>query len=124
MKYKLRNGYTKKEMIQFIRDYNTGERCHNGFSCVYSDRLGNHCAIGCFIPDDHKGMWFAGEVRDLLKEYPDLQGVMPLSLRGLEKMQEVHDYHSKDSPQPIPKKYKDIDNVRKRLITWIENNVE
>ena len=110
-KFKTINGYTKKQMIRFFKDYNTGKRCILDWGdCLYSDGKGNHCAVGCFIPDDHPGMNFVGGVRHLLWEHPELESVMPLSTEGMLKLQMVHDTCR--------------GNTIEAMVDWVDENVE
>lgn len=122
-KYKLQNGFTKKEMIEIIDSYNNGKMSFDDGDgvCVYKDG-DNHCAVGCFIPHKHKGMDFHGGVVHLLERYPGLKDIMPLEIDGLRELQMVHDHMFLDTDVRL--KYRKIKNVKKRMITWINDNVE
>ena len=113
--YKLRNGFKKWEVISLIEQFNNGERSFNAFAdqCVYETDDGNHCAVGCFIPDGHPGMKSLDAVRELLDLYPDLKECMPLSIVGMTALQEVHDVH-----------HKEVLDVKTRMINWVKANVK
>ena len=113
MKHTLMNGWTKKKMKQTILDRNTGTRCmspEESSNCAYSDGKGNHCAVGCFIPDDHGGMGSPDGAAGLLRNYPELKELMPLDEDGLSLLQHCHDTRG-------------AFGVRDRMFDWIDNNV-
>jgi len=108
--YECINGYTKESMINKIYEGNNGERAHDGTACCYLTQNGNKCAVGCFIPDGHRGQSFRGDVLKLLRGCPDLEEFMPLNQYGLLSLQGVHDITSIADPRPL-------------LIEWINENV-
>lgn len=73
------NGWTKVKMIEQIKLKNNGKKSKNELDgrCMYKTPNGNHCAIGCFIPDSHRALRFEGNVLELLIEYPELRTNMP-----------------------------------------------
>lgn len=112
MKYKPLNGYTKQKIIDTIMERNKGERARRGDACSYKTPEGNHCAVGCFMPDEHPGMELRANVERLIEEYPDLEGTLPLGIEALHELQLIHDIDSQGKdPRPA-------------LIKWVEENVE
>lgn len=125
MKIKPINGYTKKDIIWYLTTFNDGTQCMDQDGvCAYESSNGNHCAVGCFIPSNHKGMELDGEVKILLEEYPDLEDYMPLEIAALVELQAIHDYRHGLNDTQVLKKYKDIKNVRERMLAWVEDNIE
>jgi len=108
--YRLKNGYTKKDMIWYVNQFNNGKQCMSAEGCLYENK-DNHCAVGCFIPWGHEGMKSPGTVDSLLLNYPDLKNYMPLSEVGMLEFQRVHDNEYED------------ENVKTSMIDWIEKNV-
>jgi hypothetical protein len=113
MKYKPINGYTKQKIIDTIMVRNKGRRAFDPAinNCMYRTGDGNHCAVGCFIPEDHEAMTFEGGIRSLLTVYPSLGEVLPLGDYELVEMQYIHDRCIGEDPRPA-------------LIKWVEENVE
>lgn len=116
MKYSTINGWTKEKMKAQIRAKNNGTRCYDSEqdSCVYEMPNGNHCAVGCFIPQGHEGMTIIGGSDNLLYNYQSLTLLMPLKPRALRELQKVHD-SCQDG------KY--ARDVRDVLCEWIDANV-
>ena len=112
--YKLQNGFKKWEMISLIEQFNNGKKSFSERSslCVYETADGNHCAVGCFIPDGHPGLKSLETVQDLLFKNPDLLPCMPLGIAGMMALQKVHDTYRRSK----------ID-VRTKMINWVNNNV-
>lgn len=82
------------EEVKKILDENFTSQAMNEerFECQYLTSDGRKCAIGCFIPDGHKGRYYEGNVADLLEDYPDLKENMPpLNELGLSVFQNFHD---------------------------------
>jgi hypothetical protein len=92
-KYKLINGWTRATVMQRVRERNNGAPALNSGRCVYRTDNGNHCFVGCFIPDGHPGFQTCGGSCFLLWRYPDLNKHMPLRT-GLGLFQLVHDEYS------------------------------
>ena len=113
--YKLKNGFKKWEVISLLEQFNKGERSFNEFEkmCVYETANGNHCAVGCFIPDGHPGMKTLGAVRRLLDLHPDLKECMPLDTVGMTALQRVHDTS-----------HKYVLDVKTRMTNWVKANVK
>lgn len=114
MAYTLRNGWTKERMIQAILTRNNGKQCLDGDDdCLYFNAAtGNHCAVGCFIPDDeHPAMYELLRVHNLVERYPSLELVFPLSLEGMNALQECHDHYDSSV------------DMHKLLTDWINKNV-
>lgn len=103
------NGWTKESMKQAIQLRNTGCRAvtHRGM-CTYVNDYGNHCAVGCFIPDEHPASGSEYGVSALISQFPELK--FPLEVNALYKMQAVHDYCGDADPRPL-------------LAEWIEMHV-
>lgn len=108
--YKTLNGWTKAKMIETIWTRNKGCRAMVGTHyCTYENDNGNHCAVGCFIPEGHEAMKSGYGVGSLIIQYPDLK--FPLQEAGLYEMQRTHDDAVDIDPRPL-------------LAEWIEANVE
>ena len=91
--YKPINGYTKKEILWYLKTFNNGTKSmveNSDKLCAYESN-GNHCAVGCFIPHGHDAMKDSLEVVDLLTTYKSLAKHMPLSKIALMQLQRVHD---------------------------------
>lgn len=110
-KYKLRNGHTKASMIATLLKYNNGTRALAGTTCLFEARNGNRCAVGCFIPDNHRGLKYEEGAKGLLEAYPDLKSHMPLSSSALLKLQRVHDTEDGSTK-----------SLRERMIEWVEKS--
>lgn len=131
--YKLINGYTKESLKAKILKNNTGstalykqlaesdnEYCAEGDVlneyCVYFNPVdGNRCAVGCCIPDDfieenaeelHEEVC----IKELLSRFPELEESMPMSIKGLDVFQRVHDRHKAPG------------SLHDKLCDWIDNN--
>jgi hypothetical protein len=112
-KFKTKNGWTKERMIAQIRKYNDGTRALDEFgTCRYQTSSGNRCAVGCFIHDGHEGLRSRRALYGLLADHPDLNDVIPLDYSALSKMQSIHDDEDGKG------------DVRDRLESWINKNVE
>lgn len=110
--YKCINGWTKKKMLTRLEKRKFTQKSlqeHSDFQSAYLTPEGNRCGIGMFIPIDHLRIHFTGYMRRLLKEYPTLKSKMPLRLKGLSKLQSIHD--EADS---------DVD-VKAEMIKWVKN---
>jgi hypothetical protein len=101
-KFKLRKGWTKQKMLKVLLTRNNGKPAQSSDHgvCVYANAEGNHCAVGCFIPDGHPGMELRGTVGDLLASFPTLQKKMPIGLEGLKALQAVHDHFDSRGSAP------------------------
>ncbi len=114
--YKPINGWTKESMIAAIMKNNNGTQAMDETYeyCTYKNDAGNRCAVGCFIPEDTSEKVFKhrGSAISLLDKYPDLKVKMPLSGLALESLQQIHDKNGIN------------ENVRDRMIAWINENVE
>jgi hypothetical protein len=117
--YKTINGWTKAKMIEQIKLKNNGERSVERFSngdilpsCRYRGTNDNACAVGCFIPDTLyvESMEYRGTI-ELLRKFSTLKEHMPLSENAMEMLQILHDRAS------------DHEDVRDRMINWININV-
>lgn len=111
--YKTQNGWTKEKMKNQIKKYNngTGSYDEDRISYFYENpKDKNRCAVGCFIPDNHKALSFNSGVQALLETYKDLNKFMPL--QNMESFQSEHDF-SRNS-----------DNMHQILFKWIDENVE
>ena len=103
---KLLNGWTVETALDQIEKRNGWKLCatETGF-CCYRNPEGAACAIGAFIPDDHKDIaniaQFEGGVisvydyedKDyaLFYQYPDLVNIMPLTDTDCWNLQQMHD---------------------------------
>ncbi|MDE0915778.1 MAG: hypothetical protein OSB57_11455 [Planctomycetota bacterium] len=128
--YQTQNGWTKASIIARILTRNNGQRAVHPTdgACRYRTVDGNHCAVGCFIPTETALIssisrssfgnltepgtpWeFRGSAQSLLKVFPDLVELMPLTGYALGHLQRVHD-------NAAPGK------VRSSLVEWIEEYV-
>jgi len=88
---KLINGWTKEKVMEQVKKYNNGRRAMIGSTCTYLDNEKNRCAVGCFIPDNHKGLYCEAPVKYLLLQHPDLEELMPFDIIGLTFFQKAHD---------------------------------
>lgn len=112
------NGFTKEKIIETLLTRNNGTRCVSNATitwgapkCCYESN-GNHCAVGCFIPDGHPGMRVPGDAESLIEDHPDLKECMPLELDALLMLQSMHDLTNVDQ---------DLHTI---LVQWINENVE
>ena len=111
--FMLQNDYTKKDMIWYIKTFNDGTHCQDELSCAYESE-GNHCAVGCFIPWEHPAMKEQDTgLYALMRLHPDLLNHMPLSMEGMDVLQEVHDKWTIAQPHTL----------RKTLLDWVRANV-
>lgn len=123
MKIKAINGYTKANIIEKIEKEFEGKAVkvsHNISTftnhCQYLTDDGKKCIIGLFLPEGHKGQQSQDNVLGLLKEFPELERLMPFEYIGdLADLQTVHD---------ILKSSNDLDDQRSILIDWINAKVE
>ena len=123
--YKPINTYTKKDIIWYLKTFNSGKQSYStAFAGCRYNMGSNHCAIGCFMPHNHKGMKSPKSVRGLLLDNPDLEELMPLKLYALCELQTIHDYSNSRPSSPIEEKYRDIKNAKDRMIQWVIDNVE
>lgn len=117
MKYQLADGWTLDKIRKQIRKYNNGTRAtdleYAVDQCTYQTSEGNRCLIGCFIPDEHDGLDFQGNVSALLEAYPELQKHMPLEKRALSLFQGVHDIIVNEP-----------ENIHSRADTWLKEHTE
>lgn len=112
------NGWTKEKMKEQIRKKNNGKQAmrsleNGGTACVYETPDGNHCAVGCFIPEGHPGMRCTDSSNVLLAEHPDLLSVMPLDGDNLRAFQRQHDGVCPTN-----------EIIHHRLFQWIDNNIK
>jgi len=116
--YQTINGYTIETMKEKIRKYVGENRCttdSNGYSYQkVVEGVEQRCALGAFLPDDSLPAVFSSGAyaATLLQNHPSLLGAMPLEIKGLRKMQSVHDEHPEEG------------NVQETLLAWIDSNVE
>lgn len=111
------NGWTKKTVIaQIEKEFTFKSIC--GFSCAYrgfktGDGIQTKCAIGCFIPDGaYKTEMEGNNVEALSRRYPSLLRHFPFeSIEVLIQFQKIHDSSS------------DRENIKEKLISWVETNV-
>lgn len=72
-------------------------RGHGTDTCAYEDAQGRRCAIGIFIPDEHEGLDFRGDVFKLFSCYPELKELIcpkdydDFSFSFLVRLQCAHD---------------------------------
>ena len=108
------NGWTRQEIIQKIDQYVPKDGCFDGRDCVYQlhqdDLAEARCAVGACLPD---GEWLKelAAADELVDQYPELEGQIPLEVEGLLHMQKVHD-------QAVG-----LDNVKLKLIEWVCTHV-
>jgi hypothetical protein len=94
------------------RRYNKAAWDDKDLICKYVTKNGNKCAVGLFIPKGHEGFRLDTVVEDLLQEFPDLRGVMPLGLVGMRALQMVHDDDTNRT------------DAKAAMIEWVKANVE
>lgn len=115
MKYKCINGWTKQGMIRAIIGGNKGRLSINNHICLYRSDGDNKCAVGVFIPDDlYSSICECTTAVTLLAKFPGLTTYMPLSFKGMDELQQVHDGLIIEGSSTDPRPY---------IIKWIENNV-
>lgn len=92
---KLINGWTKESVMAQVKKYNNGTKATSDINpeiCVYQNKSGNRCAIGCFIPDGHPALGSKKPANMLIFDYPNLKYYMPFDTEdGLRKFQKAHD---------------------------------
>lgn len=110
------NGWTKDRIKQQILLRNDGTIATNTAtgSCKYRTKSGNHCAVGCFIPDGHIAMSEVLSVGQVLHKYPELQSAMPLPPVAMGEMQAVHDNIVDTGCDGT---------MHDLLLAWVDNNV-
>lgn len=95
MKHQFINGWNKHSVMLQITRFNnntkSGSLVNDIFNCQYKDSNHNHCAIGCFIPNDHEGLQCNGDVYILISTFEDLGEKMPFEGDSLTHFQQVHD---------------------------------
>lgn len=124
--YRCINGWTKLDMIAHVlsefKGYAEGLIAGQTWAggskvCVYLTDDGKKCAVGLFIPDDHRGQKFNGDIYELLEEYPELRSHLPLPPGEMKELQKVHDsnwsLHSLRDDMTLAS-----------IITWIQDNVK
>lgn len=108
------NGWTRQEIIQKIEQYVPKDGCFDGYDCLYQmeqdDLPEARCAVGACLPD---GEWLneIASADELVDQYPELGGQIPLDVEGLLSMQKVHD------------EAVGVDDVKMKLIEWVETHV-
>ena len=110
------NGWTRQEIIQKIDQYVPKDGCFDGRDCVYQLQQPHEglpearCAVGACLPD---GEWLKelASADELVDQYPELAGQIPLEVEGLLHMQKVHD------------EAVGLDDVKSKLIEWVETHV-
>ena len=74
-----------------IRNFK-GKATDNEGLCVYLNKAGKKCGIGCFIPDGHEAQESVGNVQLILCSYPELWEYMPIrDINKLDSFQKEHD---------------------------------
>lgn len=112
--YKTINGWTKAKMKKAIKKYNNGTLSARDGQCVYKNSVDNNrCAVGCFLPEESDLFHFQGSVIELFNQDSNLKEIMPLRLKGLSKLQLIHDN----------KNNQETNNMHKILFNWIDKNV-
>lgn len=115
------NGWTKAKMIEHIKANFKGKsvsQISNSFGtseiCAYRGEQGKKCAVGMFIPDNNYSIRMEKSDKNsaefVIKNY-NLDKDMPLEIRGMEILQNMHDRSSEQY-------------VLNNLIEWIEETVE
>jgi hypothetical protein len=97
--YKLINGWTKETVMAQVKKYNDGTKSVRPISnkstsrviCLYENKDGNRCAIGCFIPDKHPALKQVLPAYCIAEEYPGLRELMPFDMGVLNSFQRIHD---------------------------------
>lgn len=119
MRYETVNGWTKKKMIAHIKKNFKGQSKMSMFeghsaTCLYRGPKGKKCAVGLFIPDEVYSPGMEDKnVAAIVKRYPKLLSVLPLSSVALGNLQYIHDYHLQNKA-----------TLLKKMINWINENVK
>jgi hypothetical protein len=94
----LKPGWTIKKVMDQIRKRNGFTRCvRKGTlnTCVYRENKNptdRTCIAGAFIPDDEYKPEMEGvNIETVFESYPDLVQHMPLDIRGMGRLQRIHD---------------------------------
>jgi len=108
--YKPIHGYTKEKIIKTIqtRMLDHPSVSEHGEGCVFFASDGNHCAIGCFLPEVSNQLKDVFDIIDACQDYK-----MPLQFEGMSNLMQIHDSKPGDNSDRRP-----------RLIKWVEENVE
>jgi len=121
---KLQNGWTIETIMARIKERNTGEPARTNQAlvgsefnkCYYRSPTGNQCLVGCFIDNrDYSGNMEGMGIEHLEYSFDLNYSSLPLSTRGLERLQTLHDNFI-----PGPDELSLHDAVEQ----WLYNNVE
>lgn len=94
VKYRLKDGFTKDQVMAQIKAKNHGYAAmlyHGSATCAYRGEDNNCCLVGAFIPDDvYTTNMEDKDAIDVINEF-NLDQYMPLSAEGMQKLQRYHD---------------------------------
>lgn len=90
----IKGNWTKETIMAQFKKRNNNEIAWDDEDgeCKYKTDNGNCCFVGAFIPHTKYNSGMENQSVDaLLRNNPELKKFMPLDLKGLEFMQDVHD---------------------------------
>jgi len=112
--YKPINGWTKQRILGHIkREFKGKSETSDGESCLYRGPNGTKCAVGMFIPDElyDPRMDELSFIDHVVKFFPKIKSVLPLDLKALCKLQDIHDQSTKRK-------------CLLNIIQWINENIK
>lgn len=121
--YKPINGWTKKRILEVIKARPFDKPAVDAIGyCVYLTPNGNKCAVGLFIPDDHRAQKAAinATTGDLISIYSALYSYMPLESEAMQRFQEAHDDEASRNCNVRPFN----GNAKAAMLDWVERNVD
>ena len=87
----LLNGWTKDQVKKVIDTMFIGRAYSWTQGCEYLTDTGKKCGVGLFIPDGHAAQKSRRSAEYMIMDHPELEEMMPLSVYGLERLQQFHD---------------------------------
>jgi len=119
VKYRLKDGFTKDQVMAQIKAKNHGYAAGNSGVCYYRQDINgetNCCLVGAFIPDElySEAMEDKG-ADDVINEF-SLEDYMPLSNDGMLELQRFHDNDLNTKTIDKPLFYSKIEQ-------WLNENV-
>lgn len=127
MKYKVLNGWTKKKMIEKLREHiPTNEPCMSdtGNQCSYLNKEGKRCAAGAFLPNDFDDFESEDSINHLIESFPELESQLPLIPYQLRILQSIHDSFSKHNKSISQDMSALGGTAQDACVAWVEKCVE